>query len=103
MFYESADLLLDFLHETQMDPRLIDCITQYREGRGKVKMTDIARNHVHFDAFARDIDSLGWDCFLEGRVPASIMVLQEMYLQSTNSYWKIKTWASHLRCNTCST
>eukprot|EP00956_Cyclotella_meneghiniana_P031980 scaffold85846_cov40-Cyclotella_meneghiniana.AAC.8 len=33
IFYESADLLLDFLHETQMDPRLIDCITQYLEGR----------------------------------------------------------------------
>eukprot|EP00956_Cyclotella_meneghiniana_P039915 scaffold182809_cov28-Cyclotella_meneghiniana.AAC.2 len=59
MFYESADLLLDFLHETQMDPRLIDCITQYLERRGEVKMTDIARNHAHFDAFARDIDSLG--------------------------------------------
>eukprot|EP00956_Cyclotella_meneghiniana_P012231 scaffold17380_cov52-Cyclotella_meneghiniana.AAC.2 len=98
MFYESADLLLDFLHETQIDPRLIDCITQYLEGRGEAKMTDIARNHVNFDAFARDIDSLGWDwdCFLERHVPASLMVLQEMYLQSTNSYWKIKTWASHL-------
>ena len=96
MFYESADLLIDFLHETQMDPRLIDCIAQYLEGRSEVKMTDIARNHVHFDAFAKDIDSLGWDCFLEGRVPTSLMILQEMYLQSTNSYWKIKTWSSHL-------
>jgi hypothetical protein len=95
MFYESADLLIDFLHESQMDPRLIDCIMRYLDGRGDGKMTEIAKNEPSYQILAEDMDALGWDCFLEGRVPTSLIEIQHTSLQSSRSWWKIKTWASH--------
>lgn len=95
MFHESVDLLIDFLYETEMDPRLIDCIIRYLEGRDELKMTKVARHNDCFRHLGRDIDTLGWDCFLEGRVPISLIELQNTYLQKNKSWWKIKTWSSH--------
>ena len=95
MFYESCDLLLDFLHETQMDPRLVDCIMQYLDGRGESRMAVIAKHDACFQSLARDMDLLGWDSFLEGRVPTTLIELQNMCLQTSGSWWKIKTWSSH--------
>lgn len=54
----------DFLHETHMDGRLIDCIVAYLE------------HHMPlFVPIAADIDALGWDCvlLLEGRIPSSLV------------------------------
>ena len=59
-------------------------------------MTSICHTMPLFKAIARDIDDLGWDCLLEGRVPTSLIDLQSFCLRKHNSWWKIKTWASHL-------
>ena len=59
-------------------------------------MVDISRAHPAFRQLAMDMDILGWDCFLEGRIPSSLVAKQIEFLHRNNSYWKIKTWASHL-------
>ena len=96
MFYESVDILCDFLSETHMDGRLIDCIATYLEHRGEKTMTSITHRMPLFAPVAADIDALGWDCLLEGRIPTSLVDLQSFYLRKHSSWWKIKTWASHL-------
>ena len=60
-------------------------------------MEEICQQHPALQTVASDIDTLGWDCLLEGRVvPKSLFTLQlTTYLQRNESYWKIKTWASH--------
>jgi hypothetical protein len=96
MFLESIDLLGDFLYESHMDGRLVDCILTYLEHRGDEKMSRIANSMPLFSSIASDIDALGWDSLLEGRVPTSLIDLQCFYLRKHSSWWKIKTWASHL-------
>ena len=96
MFLESVDILFDFLHETHMDGRLINCIITYLEMRGETSMTTICHTMPLFKSIAKDIGDLGWDCLLEGRVPTSLIDLQSFYLRKHNSWWKIKTWASQL-------
>eukprot|EP00956_Cyclotella_meneghiniana_P003396 scaffold4090_cov21-Cyclotella_meneghiniana.AAC.2 len=76
MFYESVDILCDFLSETHMDGRLIDCIATYLEHRGEKTMTSITHRMPLFATIAADIDALGWDCLLEGRIPTSLVDLQ---------------------------
>ena len=96
MFLELVDILFDFLHETHMDGRLIDCIVTYLEMRGETTIRGICHTMPLYKSIAEDIDELGWDCLLEGRVPKSLIDLQSFYLRKHNSWWKIKTWASHL-------
>ena len=96
MFDESADILLDFLDETHMDSRVVRCIEEYLAGRGQLLMSDVADIPVEFMEAAKDIDKLGWDNLLEGRIPSSLVRLQHTYLLRNNSYWKIRTWSSHL-------
>ena len=88
--------MADFLSETHMDGRLIDCIVTYLLQRGEQSMSSIVHRMPLFTTVARDIDTLGWDCLLEGRVPLSLIELQAFYLRKHSSYWKIKTWGSHL-------
>lgn len=96
MFIESSQLLLDWLHDTHMDSTLIHLIGEYLLERGSVTMTDLCQLYPQFLQVAADIDTLGWDCLLEGRIPCSLVHLQIEYLRRAQSYWKIRTWASHL-------
>eukprot|EP00956_Cyclotella_meneghiniana_P037787 scaffold144457_cov36-Cyclotella_meneghiniana.AAC.1 len=59
-------------------------------------MSSIVHRMPLFTTVACDIDTLGWDCLLEGRVSLSLIQLQTFYLRKHSSYWKIKTWGSHL-------
>lgn len=79
-----------------MDGRIVDCILTYLEHRGEMTMSSIANQMPLFANIARDVDALGWDCLLEGRVPASLIDLQSFYLRKHKSWWKIQTWASQL-------
>jgi hypothetical protein len=95
MFEESCDLFLDFLHDTHMDLSLVSCFEEYLYDRGISQMTDITSHLPFFSQVAHDIDALGWDNLLEGRIPHSLVDLQSSYLRRSKSFWKIKTWASH--------
>jgi len=59
-------------------------------------MVDISRAHPAFCQLALDMDTLGWDCFLERHIPFSLVAKQIEFLCRNNSYWKVKTWASLL-------
>jgi hypothetical protein len=58
-------------------------------------MVSITARLPQYSGFARDIDALGWECFLEGRIPTSLITLQRTFLRRSESFWKIRTWSSH--------
>jgi hypothetical protein len=95
MFDESADLFLDWLYETHMDSDLVKCIDAYLQSRGDVPMCDIAASFPQYSTIASDIDVLGWECFLEGRIPQSLVDYQKLCLRQCESFWKIRTWSSN--------
>ena len=95
MFEESASLFIDWLHETHMDSDLVQCIDEYLSGRGTASMVEITSGLPRYARVAADIGALGWDCFLEGRIPQSLITLQQAFLCQCDSYWKIRTWSSH--------
>lgn len=96
MFEESVDILVEWLHESHMDTQLIECLEDYLLACGSDSMFQMASPFPTFHAIAVDVDDLGWDNLLEGRVPRSLVALQLGYLRRNKSSWKIKTWSSHL-------
>jgi hypothetical protein len=95
MFAESASLFTNWLHETHMDADLVYCFSEYLAGRGEASMVEISSSYPRYARVAADIDALGWDSFLEGRIPQSLVNLQQLFLRQCGSYWKIRTWSSH--------
>jgi hypothetical protein len=95
MFDESAELLLDWLQDTHMDSDLIRCIDAYLQSRGETPMCKNADSFSQFSTIAKDFDALGWDCFLEGRIPQSLVDYQKLSLRLCESFWKIRTWSSN--------
>eukprot|EP00956_Cyclotella_meneghiniana_P019227 scaffold32771_cov65-Cyclotella_meneghiniana.AAC.4 len=95
MFDESADLLIEWLQDTHLDSDLIKCIDAYLQSRGEDPMCDIASSFPQYSKIAEDIDALGWECFLEGRIPQSLVDYQKLSLRQSDSFWKIRTWSSN--------
>jgi hypothetical protein len=95
MFGESAELFLEWLQDTHMDSDLIKCIDAYLQSRGKVPMCEITVSFSQYSKIAEDIDALGWECFLEGRIPQSLVDYQKLSLRQCDSFWKIRTWSSN--------
>lgn len=75
MFVESLSLFIEWLHETHMQEDLILCIESYLLSRGDEPMVAIASHLPRYASLARDVDALGWECFLEGRIPTSLVTL----------------------------
>ena len=95
MFEESVSLFVEWLKETHMQEDLILCIEAYLLARGDETMVSIASQLPQYATAARDIDTLGWECFLEGRIPTSLVTLQRAFLRRSESFWKTRTWSSH--------
>jgi hypothetical protein len=65
MFEESVSLFIDWLNETHMQEDLILCIESYLLLRGDESMVYIASHLPLYASFAKDVDALGWECFLD--------------------------------------
>ena len=102
MFDESASLLIEWLHEMHMDADLVHCIDEYLSGRDTASMVEITTPYPRYARVAADIDALGWDSFLEGRIRQSLVNLQQSFLRQCGSYWKIAP-GPHTAFNICST
>lgn len=58
-------------------------------------MLEIARPYPHLLKWSQEHNILGWDNFLEGRISASLLSLQQASLTKLNSPIHIKTWSTH--------
>ncbi len=64
---------MDILDSTNFDPTLADMIETYLLNQGRRTMADCSQRCSKFWHLAISIDNLGWDCFLEGRLPSSLI------------------------------
>ena len=60
---------MDILSEPNVDQDLSDIIEAYLLAQGRRTMEDCIPSHSIYKNVATAVDNLGWDCFVEGRIP----------------------------------
>jgi hypothetical protein len=60
---------MDVLEDANVTSELAQMIEVYLLGQGQRSMENITHIHSHFLPVATAINNLGWDCFIEGRIP----------------------------------
>ncbi|KAL3780888.1 hypothetical protein HJC23_009934 [Cyclotella cryptica] len=94
VFQQSVDTMLDWMEESHCDQNLIECLEEYLLRRGRRSMRNIARGLPHLNAWADEMDILGWDNFMEGRIGNTIFVMQKEWLKHSGSRRHINSWST---------
>ncbi len=69
----SIETIMDILDSANVNPALSDMIETYLRNQGRRTMADCTQRASEFWHLAISIDNLGWDCFIEGRIPVSLI------------------------------
>ena len=95
---ESAEDLADWMVETGTPYELADAIQDYLEARGTKMMTDIVQDTGDPDlyCYAEEHDELGWSNFLEGRVGATLFLIQEESMKELGMKMTLTKWSGLL-------
>ncbi len=88
-------------HHGRMDKanvasELIDKIETYLLNQGRRTMVDCTLPSSRFLPISIDIDNLGWDCFVEGRIPYSLIGTIKPMLFQYNPRGLVEKWGSNL-------
>ena len=94
MFQQSVDKLLDWLEDTGCDVRIVECFEAYFRQYGEAAMVEIASDHPHLSRWAMEVDTLGWDNLVEGRIGYALLDIQARLLHEKGSFRHIKSWAT---------
>jgi hypothetical protein len=71
---------MDILDDANVTSELTKMIETYLLKQGHQTMGDCTHPNSIFSPISVDIDSLGWDCFVEGRIPQSLIIaIKPMY------------------------
>jgi hypothetical protein len=92
MFHQTVDELQSWMEHAHTDQRLVRTVIEYLKGRGKQLMKRICHNIPALDKVAKEIDQIGWDNMVEGRISRELVSLQRHYLQSNAPRYNIRTW-----------
>jgi len=85
VFQTSVDSLLDWMETTHGDISLIECLKTYLFAHGEGSMVSIAAPFPDLSQWAMELDMLGWDSLLEGRIGKEILSIQEHSMQTQGS------------------
>ena len=66
---QSIEGVMDILSEANVDQDLSDIIEAYLLAQDRQTMKNCIPSHSPYKNVASAVDNLGWDCFLEGRIP----------------------------------
>jgi hypothetical protein len=58
-------------------------------------MTRISERYFHLSECAKEMDALGWDNFMEGRVGSTLFSMQKLALKRSGSRLHIKSWSTN--------
>ncbi len=90
--HNSIETIADVLANADVTSELTDIIRTYLLNQGRRSMADCAQPESKFLAITTDFDSLGWDCFVEGRIPFSfITTIKPMFLRY-HPHGSVKIW-----------
>jgi hypothetical protein len=68
----SIETIMDVMDKANVASELIDMIETYLLNQGRQTMVDCTLPSLRFLPISIDIDNLGWDCFMEGKIPYSL-------------------------------
>jgi hypothetical protein len=83
---------MDILDSANVKPALADMIETYLLNQGRKAMAVCTQRSSKFWHLAISIDNLGWDCFVEGRLPSSLIDIIKPMLCQYKPRGSVKLW-----------
>jgi hypothetical protein len=81
---DSVEQLVQWLHDQQMDGKVVQLFKQYLLAGGTRTVTLLLKPNSRLGVEARFYDCLGWDCFLEGQLCALWVEHRAQHIQRAN-------------------
>jgi hypothetical protein len=92
----SIETIMDVLDKANVASKLTDMIKTYLLNQGRRSMVDCTLLASRFLLISIDVDNLGWDCFMEGIIPYSLIVSIKPMLLQYNTQGSVKNWGANL-------
>jgi hypothetical protein len=94
--HKSIESIMDVLDDANVTSELTKMIKTYLSNQGHQTMGECTHPKSIFSPIAVDIDNLGWDCFVEGQIPRSLInAIKPMYTRY-NPHGSVDTWGLKL-------
>ena len=85
---------MDILSEANVDQDLSDIIEAYRLAQDRRTMKDCIPSHSPYKNIASAVNNLGWDSFLEGRIPQVLIGVVKPMLHHYISRGSVEMWGA---------
>jgi hypothetical protein len=91
---QSIEGVMDILSEANVDQHLSDIIEAYLLAQGRRTMKDCVPSLSPYNRVATAIDNLGWDCFVEGRIPYVLIDTVKPMLRRYTPRSSVELWGA---------
>ncbi len=92
----SIKTIMDIIDKANVASELIDMIETYLLNQGRWTMGECTLPFSRFLPISIDIDNLGWNCFVEGRIPYSLIGTIKPMLLQYNPRGLVEKWGANL-------
>jgi hypothetical protein len=92
LFTQTTEELMSWMRRSYTHPEIILAIGSYLRYRGRVPMKKICLDYPILTQVAIEIDLLGWKNFTEARLPNTLFIIQEAWLQTCGTQFSIISW-----------
>jgi hypothetical protein len=82
------------MENTHSDIHVVECLETYLLQQGEGAMVTIASPFPYLSSWAMELDTLGWDNLLEGKIGGELLLLQTSSMRLRGSKKHIKSWAT---------
>jgi hypothetical protein len=96
LFRESMSDVILHLEYANLDPKLVTIYESYLLGQGSVLMASCNPCNSRFLTLSEAHNLLGWDCFIEGRIPILLITTVQKYLHEWNPRKSVTKWGVRL-------
>ena len=92
--HNSIKAIMDVLNNANVTSESADIIEMYLLNQGCQTMEDCVNSNSKYVRLSADIDNLGWDCFVEGQLPYSLITVIKPMFRWYKSRGSIKIWGT---------
>jgi hypothetical protein len=85
---------MDVLNNANFTSKLAGIIETYFLNQGQQTMEDCIKPTSKYLHFPANIDNLGWDCFVEGQIPYSLITVIKLMFRWYKPHGSIKIWGT---------
>ena len=93
LYNDSVLEVVGWLASVDTDATLLSLIKAYLLGRGTVKATSLVTTTSSYIVVARQLDLIGFDNFVEGRIPKVLVEFQRSSYATITTRWTAERWA----------